>query len=65
MYGWNNEQYNVLTNLEALYMIASILDRHELSQKNCVAGQFRGKRDKGLEQKLLTRHIVIVYFYRP
>ena len=30
-----------------------------------VDGQFRGKRDKGLEQKLLTGHIVIVYFYRP
>ena len=32
---------------------------------NYTVGQFRGKRDKGLEQKLLTGHIVIVYFYRP
>ena len=40
-----------------------ISDHHSVGSS--ILGQFRGKRDKGLEEKLLTGHIVIVYFYRP
>ena len=51
-------------NLIQVYCQCAMLT-HACNRTRCHSGQFRGKRDKGLEQKLLTGHIVIVYFYRP
>ena len=52
-------------DLVALFSVYGHVDNVHIGSHKKVAGQFRGKRDKGLEQKLLTRHIVIFYFYRP